>query len=195
MTREQQKAQRYHQILHVALGLFVQKGYAATQIADIAKEANMSPGLLFHYFPSKKALYVALIQLGLQGTKIPMSGSNQTPLEFFTKFTEGLLAHVRAEPMLASMFVLMRQAQQGVAVPPAAHAIAIQVDTIEQSVAIIEAGQQDGSFKPGDPLALANAYWWSIQGIMEQHVQNPTAPLPQPDWIIDIIRNQKGGAR
>lgn len=195
MTREQQKAQRYHQILQVALGLFVQKGYAATQIIDIAKGANMSPGLLFHYFPSKEALYVALVEFGLQGTKIPLAGNHQSPLDFFTKFTQVLLTHIQGEPMLANMFVLMRQAQQGVAVPPAVRSIACRVDTIEQSVALIEAGQANGSFKPGDPRALANAYWWSIQGIMEQHVQNPTAPLPEPEWIIDILRNQNGGAR
>ena len=62
--RNDQKQQRRLQILGVALDLFIRRGFSATKISDIAHAADMSVGLLFHYFPSKEALYEELIKLG-----------------------------------------------------------------------------------------------------------------------------------
>ena len=49
-TRKEKKERSRQEILYAALELFVTKGYAATKITDIAKSANMSRGLMFHYF-------------------------------------------------------------------------------------------------------------------------------------------------
>lgn len=47
-------------ILNAALKEFAGKGYEAASTNSIAKEADISKGLLFHYFTSKKALYFYL---------------------------------------------------------------------------------------------------------------------------------------
>ena len=70
-TRKEQKERRKQEIMQAALELFVSKGYAATKITDIAKRANISTGLIFHYFESKENLYEELIQMGLEGTTYP----------------------------------------------------------------------------------------------------------------------------
>lgn len=191
LTREEQKEQRCQQIQYVALDLFIKKGFAATQIADIAKGANMSTGLLFHYFDSKESLYVALVQLGLQGTKLPFKIDYQEPIAFFTEFVRSLFQYAKDQPMIAKMFVLMRQAQRRGDVPEVANEIAMQVNAIEQSISIIEAGQKNKTIKAGNPLALSNAFWYSIQGIMEQYAQENSITLPEADWIVDILRNTK----
>ena len=43
-----------------ALGLIATRGYEATTLRDIAKEARVSVGLLYRYFPSKQAVVLAL---------------------------------------------------------------------------------------------------------------------------------------
>jgi AcrR family transcriptional regulator len=43
-----------------ALRLIATRGYAATTLRDIAKEAGVSVGLLYRYFPSKQAVVIAL---------------------------------------------------------------------------------------------------------------------------------------
>jgi AcrR family transcriptional regulator len=43
-----------------AIRLIAQRGYEATTLRDIAKEADVSVGLLYRYFPSKQAVIVAL---------------------------------------------------------------------------------------------------------------------------------------
>jgi AcrR family transcriptional regulator len=43
-----------------AVRLIASRGYEATTLRDIAKEANVSVGLLYRYFPSKQAVVIAL---------------------------------------------------------------------------------------------------------------------------------------
>lgn len=42
-----------------AMGLITERGYEATTLRDIAKEAKVSVGLLYRYFPSKQAVILA----------------------------------------------------------------------------------------------------------------------------------------
>ena len=44
----------------IAMRLIAQRGYEATTLRDIAKEASVSVGLLYRYFPSKQAVVIAL---------------------------------------------------------------------------------------------------------------------------------------
>jgi AcrR family transcriptional regulator len=58
MTMESEKRQR---IINAALKEFT-KGYAVANTDVIVKEANISKGLLFHYFGSKKGLFLFLLK-------------------------------------------------------------------------------------------------------------------------------------
>jgi AcrR family transcriptional regulator len=53
---EQIRREKQELIKQVALRLFATKGYAVTSISDIAKEANISKGLMYNYHESKEAL-------------------------------------------------------------------------------------------------------------------------------------------
>ncbi len=48
--------------MDAALKVFALKGFSGTSIKDIAREADISQGLLYHYFPGKVALLVATIE-------------------------------------------------------------------------------------------------------------------------------------
>jgi TetR/AcrR family fatty acid metabolism transcriptional regulator len=43
-------------ILEAAVHVFAHKGYHAARVGDIAEEAGVAHGLLYHYFPSKESL-------------------------------------------------------------------------------------------------------------------------------------------
>ncbi len=55
-------AQRKVEILTVAERLFARKGFFKTSMAEIAQEAEFSVGSLYQFFPSKEAVYVALME-------------------------------------------------------------------------------------------------------------------------------------
>jgi len=71
--RSPQANQRLHEeqkerILSAAFPVFVQKGLAATKMADIAAAAEMGYGSVYHYFPDKEAIFTALIQREMQAS-------------------------------------------------------------------------------------------------------------------------------
>lgn len=55
-------AQRKLEILTVAERLFARRGFFKTSMAEIAHEAEFSVGSLYQFFPSKDAVYVALME-------------------------------------------------------------------------------------------------------------------------------------
>src|SRR5947207_15100327 len=50
-------------ILEVAARLFQEQGFAATGISTILREADVNSGSLYHFFPSKDALLVGVLEL------------------------------------------------------------------------------------------------------------------------------------
>jgi AcrR family transcriptional regulator len=50
------RGEKRQQIIYVAVRLFADKGFHASSISMIAKEAGISKGLLYNYFDSKEAL-------------------------------------------------------------------------------------------------------------------------------------------
>jgi len=54
--RERKKQRTRQQIIDAAMGLFAERGYHTTTIADIAEAAEVAPRTFFSYFPSKEAV-------------------------------------------------------------------------------------------------------------------------------------------
>ncbi|WP_198669287.1 TetR/AcrR family transcriptional regulator [Blastomonas sp. UPD001] len=53
---------RRRQVLDAATQCFREKGFAGASIADICREAGMSPGHLYHYFASKDDIVAAIAE-------------------------------------------------------------------------------------------------------------------------------------
>ncbi|MFX1474990.1 MAG: TetR/AcrR family transcriptional regulator [Promethearchaeota archaeon] len=60
------KVQARHRILDAAITVFAQKGYHRTKMEDIAKHLGVSKGALYQYFPSKQALFRAVVNIPIQ---------------------------------------------------------------------------------------------------------------------------------
>lgn len=189
MTRKEQKEMRQKQIMFKALELFVTKGYAETKISDIAEALGISVGLLFHYYESKEKLYMELVQMGVEGTKNSEKTTFDDPVAYFEKILDGLLTAAHETPWVCQMFALMAQAQRP-GIPEEIRQLAMTVDQIRFSSVLIEQGQKLGSIREGDPMALSNAFWCCVQGLMEYHAAVPDMPLPETEWIVDIIRKK-----
>jgi AcrR family transcriptional regulator len=62
-TREiHPKRDRREDILRTSLNLFAEKGFHGTSMRDIAREADITEGLIYHYFASKRDLFRAIIE-------------------------------------------------------------------------------------------------------------------------------------
>jgi AcrR family transcriptional regulator len=55
-----QGAAARQRLYEIAIGQMARRGYEATTLRDVAKEAGVSVGLLYRYFPNKRAVIIAL---------------------------------------------------------------------------------------------------------------------------------------
>ena len=53
---------RREQIIDAAMRVFSQKGFSRATNKDIAREAGITPGLIYHYFENKEAVLKAIIE-------------------------------------------------------------------------------------------------------------------------------------
>ena len=82
---------RPDEVLDAALALFVENGFAATRVEDVARRAGLSKGAVYLYFPSKEALLEGLVQRAI----VPIAGS-----------ALGALASFEGDPRVAISMVL-----------------------------------------------------------------------------------------
>lgn len=188
MTRKEQKEYRRNQILHVALHLFIHQSYHGTKTSQISREAKISEGLLFHYFPTKENLLEELVKMGAYGMQYPGRMDNVPAFDFFRIFTGQLFQYLKGNFFVAELFVLMAQMQRTEEIPVRVKELAGSVDVIGMAQEVIRAGQAEGTIRKGDALALSNLYWCCIQGVVEQYVARPELPLPEPEWIVAILK-------
>ena len=61
MTRATQETSTKDRILAAAVDVFAHKGYHAAGVEDIVLASRTSKGAFYHYFPSKQAIFLALM--------------------------------------------------------------------------------------------------------------------------------------
>ena len=61
MNQEERSERSRGQILDAALKLFSHRGYGATSVRDIAEEAGVSKGNVYHHFEDKEAIFRELL--------------------------------------------------------------------------------------------------------------------------------------
>jgi AcrR family transcriptional regulator len=69
MGKRMAAGDRCEQILHGAMELFAEKGFRGATTREIARHLGISEALMFKYFPSKEALYRAIIQKRTDGSE------------------------------------------------------------------------------------------------------------------------------
>ena len=61
MQREERSERSRRHVLDAALDLFSHRGYRATTVRDIADEAKVSTGNVYHHFPDKESIFRTLL--------------------------------------------------------------------------------------------------------------------------------------
>lgn len=176
--------ERRERILSHALRLFASKGLAATKVSDIAGEAEMSQGLMYHYFSSKEDIYTELIRRAFQLMNEAARGLEALPVPPREKIRMAITQLVKGidEGEEFARTVLFN-AQAGVSedTPPEARAILDAESMVPYGVIerIMRAGQQDGSIKPYDPRELSVVFWTTIKGLaLHKAVYGPEFRAP-----------------
>lgn len=201
-TEEQNKEiidKRKEQILEASLEEFSQKGFSGTKISDIVKRAEISQGLLYHYYKSKEELYIAVIEKSIEISKVIPETVKRYKLrgwEAVVAITEWMIQWLKSGGEGKLRFFFIHQAAMLKPMPEGVkEALAKSNIVNEFMVKLIKEGQEDGEIIEGDPLQLASIYWILMQGIiMDQVVAEKIgldnkAILPEVHMILRIIKN------
>jgi AcrR family transcriptional regulator len=73
------KDARPQELLSAALDLFVERGYLATRLDDVAKNAGVSKGTLYLYFTNKEDLFKAVVRENV----VPVLGEAEEAIDRF----------------------------------------------------------------------------------------------------------------
>lgn len=84
------KEARPQELLDAALDLFVERGFAATRLDDVAKRAGVSKGTLYLYFTNKEELFKAVVRENL----VPVLGEAENMAQEFTGASADLLRDI-----------------------------------------------------------------------------------------------------
>jgi AcrR family transcriptional regulator len=76
---ERRKDARPQELIAAALELFVERGFAATRLEDVAARAGVSKGTLYLYFDSKEALFKEAVRTSI----VPAIGEAEQFMEKF----------------------------------------------------------------------------------------------------------------
>ena len=160
---KQIRDERREQILDTAAVVFARKGLAGTKISDIAKEAEISQGLLYRYFTSKEELFAAVIERATLGTirvaqeALTHSGTAWEKLQWLT---EQLLQSMSQHVMYYQLF------SQAFAIPGRMQEISEDMEPLLQAIRqLIAQGQVAGQIVERDPDQLALLYLCYLEGV------------------------------
>lgn len=100
---------RGKKIIDAALKVFSRDGYSDTRMADIAKECNISYGLIYHYFGNKEKLFESIVEDWwkefYQIFESLKKSSIKTP-DKLTEIVKRVLEIYKTNPALISIFVM-----------------------------------------------------------------------------------------
>jgi TetR/AcrR family fatty acid metabolism transcriptional regulator len=163
------------QILDAAIRVFARQGFHATRVSDIADEAGVAYGLVYHYFRSKdevlNELFVERWSLLLAAIE-ETDRTGETPREKLGAVAAFIVDSYRHDPELMKVII--------VEVTRAANSFGRthlpEIRRAYESIAkIVSDGQEQGAFR-GDiaPLFASMSFYGAIEQLLS-------------GWIFDVI--------
>lgn len=186
-------------ILDAAVRVFARDGYYTSRVSDIAAEAGIAHGLLYHYFRSKEEVLTTLFAENwreLLGRLRAVETSESPADEKLRGIVKIILRTWRNDPALVT--VMVRE------VARSTHLLT-QVDDVREGIVmiqrVIEQGQRDRLFASGLDSRLAS---WVVYGSLEELLTGwVLGLLPEGDeavalaerTVVDVVLGGLGGAR
>jgi len=155
---KRRKEARPAEIVAAALEVFVERGYAATKLADVARRAGVTKGTLYLYFESKEALFKAVVR----ETIVPVIAQGEALAQSFTGSARELMEQLIreywrlvGETALAGIPKLMMA--EAATFPELTRFYYEEVVTRGHRLmaGVIERGVRNGEFRPVDVMLAA----------------------------------------
>ena len=179
-ARADRRTDRRRQILDAAVKVFARSGFHGARVGDIAEEAGVAYGLVYHYFKSKEELLETIFRdtwTQMLARVREVEGSGVDASEQVRQVTALLLRTWRRDPDLVR--VLVREVTRSPHVQQEIEEITEGMMALER---IIERGQETGEFRSQiDPRLGAVVIYGALDEILTGWV---LGQLPDTDEDI-----------
>ena len=170
--------QKRQQILGAAIRCFIRDGFRGASTTDICTEAGISPGHLYHYFPSKVAIIEAMIDMGLAHAAQRFEKILAAP-----DVIEALLADIEETSLRfrPAQILNLDGLAEAARNPEFAKIIERHTEAIRRMWRdFLRHAQSQGRVDPGlDPDATANILIAIIDGSRAMPIRNPKLDIKQ----------------
>ncbi|OBZ11294.1 MULTISPECIES: TetR/AcrR family transcriptional regulator [Bacillales] len=175
------REKRVQHILDCALKVMAINGFQLTSIQDIASEANMSVGSVYHYFESKEEIFSEVLRSGQTNYGKYVSEVAAMDIDPVAKLRTIMSSWLSIRTNWA-FTILMNTARLSQATPPDIKKAITDRFTanLNPVAAIMRDGMERGVIVKEDPLQLAFYFVSLIQGLT---LQRP------PDYEVQIEMN------
>ena len=165
------------QLLASAEKCFSQSGYDATGVAEICADAQMSKGAFYHHFPSKHAVFMALLENWLKQLDqqlFNLTSAHESVPDSLTHMG-GMLGFVfrSASGRLPMFLEFWAQASRDKEVWQAT--IAPYRRYQQQFAQLVQRGIDEGTLKTGNPQSTAWVIMALVTGVILQGLLDPKA--------------------
>jgi AcrR family transcriptional regulator len=184
-------------LLEAAEKLFSDKGYHATSIRDIAREAGFSVGGVYQFFTSKDELYLKVVEsqweffFGLLGAARQAEGA-RAKLE---ALTEAMFKTFEERRGFFRLFLSERGRLTAAFSGQIAERVGAHTRRLrEQLVDMMRQGVEEGTLRSGDPAMLASAYLGMVHNcIFEALSSGSPRPTRTPAEILSLFLDGAAG--
>jgi AcrR family transcriptional regulator len=165
---------------------------ADTSIQEIASQAGISVGLMYHYYKSKEDLFTELVEMAVGSAAESTQGlfeSNLSPTEKIKFFSKEVLEDIGQSDRMSQLFLLMLHYTLVVDLPEKAAEIREKgfapLESLKRTV--IE-GQERGEVRMGNPDEMVVMYFAAIQGLATAKLtMGDRFVLPNPDLLNGLL--------
>lgn len=184
---QQRSEETRGRILDAAIKRFSISGYDSASVDEICSQAGVSKGAFYHHFPTKQAVFLALLQGWLTMIDMGMDAiRKETVPETLLHMTSLLPAiFTSAEDRLPTFLEFWLQASRDEAVWQAT--ISPYRHYQEHFTKLVEDGITEGSLKPVDPKVAAQLIVSLAVGLLLQGVIDPRGA----DWELTSRESMK----
>jgi TetR/AcrR family fatty acid metabolism transcriptional regulator len=172
-------------ILDAAVRVFARKGFHASRVGDIAEEAGVAHGLLYHYFTSKEDVLETIFRENWSVLLVRIQALEQTdePARDQLRHVAAILVRTWLhEPDVVR--VLVREIAR---TPEVQHRIVELVKPIQAIERIIERGQRRGEFRADlDPRLAGTVFYGGIDELLTGWVLGQL-----PDSDEDVVAAER----